>query len=204
MKYFFMLAIFSSLLSACTTVTESNPARTATEELLISQAADRAAANLTLKLLKGTKIFVDASNFEGTDSKYAIAAIRESFLKQGASLVDDKKRADTIVEIRAGALSTDKSQMLVGLPQFNVPIPLTSSPLAVPQIALYGKEDQKAVAKFVITGRDAKSGQLNLTEDPQYGFAHRIKRTILIFFTWTESEALPTENEDELSRRQPM
>jgi hypothetical protein len=189
------------VLPACTTVVESNPSRTATEELLISQAADNAAANLMLQAPRGTKVFIDTSNFEGTDSKYAIASIRESLMKQGAYLVADKKDADTIVEIRSGALSTDKKTVLVGIPQFNIPVPFASSPVAFPEIALYGSEDQKGVAKFVMTGYDAKTGLLTATQDPQYGFAHRVKKTVLIFISWTESEALPTDDEAKLTHR---
>jgi hypothetical protein len=93
----FTVILILVALSACTTVTESNPPRTATEELLISQAADNAAANLAFQMPRGTKVFIDSSNFEGTDSKYAIASIRESLMKQGAYLVADKKDAETVV-----------------------------------------------------------------------------------------------------------
>jgi hypothetical protein len=105
-------------LAGCTQAVESNPPRTATEQMLISTAADRAAEKLALALPKGTSVFVDASNFDGTDAKYAIGSIRAQLLKQGIRLVEDKKKAHTIVEVRSGALSTDKSQTLVGIPSF--------------------------------------------------------------------------------------
>ena len=73
-----------TFLSACSTATESNPPRTATEQLLISSAAERAADKLSFGIPKGTKVFVDSGNFEGYDGKNAISAIRTSLLKQGA------------------------------------------------------------------------------------------------------------------------
>src|SRR5882757_9584189 len=82
MKYT-VLTFSLLMLSACTTTLTSNPARTATEELLISTAAERAASHIVLQIPPETVVFIDNSNFEGTDSKYAIAAIRNSFLRQG-------------------------------------------------------------------------------------------------------------------------
>lgn len=111
-------------LAGCTTARETNPARTATEQLLVSTAADHAADRLELGLPKDTKVFLDAQYFEGTDQKYAISTIRDQLLKQGDRLVADKGNADAIVEIRAGALSVDQDTTLLGIPSFDIPIPL--------------------------------------------------------------------------------
>src|SRR5215468_8390535 len=59
-------------LAGCSTARESEPARTATEELLISTAVDRALDGLQLKIPEGTKLWVDAANFDGYDQKYAV------------------------------------------------------------------------------------------------------------------------------------
>lgn len=45
---------------------------------------------------------------------------------------------------------------MIGIPQFNLPIPLSSAPLTFPEIALYGSQEQKGVAKIAATGYDAK------------------------------------------------
>jgi hypothetical protein len=204
------LVVFSLLaaLSACTTTAQSNPARTATEQMLISSAAERAAQQLTLQLPPDSRVFVDNTNFEGTDSKYAIAAIRTDMLLEGMHLVDDKKNADVIIETRAGALSTDRNTFLIGIPSFAVPVPFASSPLTLPEIALWGTDDQKGVAKFAITGVDAKNGTLVAAQEPQYGFAHNIKKTLLIFISWGEDDAQPdgeteAQNTDTMTYKPP-
>src|SRR5690348_11771929 len=97
-------ALLVALLSGCNTGRETEPQRTATEQLLISTAADRAAAAMALELGPDRKCFLDATNFEGIDGKYAVAAIRTSLLKKGTRFVLDQKQADTIIEIRSGAL----------------------------------------------------------------------------------------------------
>jgi hypothetical protein len=63
-------AAFACLLlpTACSLTRESNPPRTATEEFLISTAIDRAVEGLKLDIPKSTSIYLDASDFEGTDS----------------------------------------------------------------------------------------------------------------------------------------
>ncbi len=87
--------LFLLLLCGCTTDRETDPQRSAPEELLIPSAADRAAEQLSLDLGPNKKAFLDATNFEGLDSKYAIATIRSSLLKHGAHFVGDKKQTTT-------------------------------------------------------------------------------------------------------------
>jgi hypothetical protein len=174
------------LLPACTTTRETDPQRTATEQLLISTAADRAAAAITLDIGPDRKCFLDATNFEGIDGKYAVAAIRSSLLKQGTKFVPDQKQADTIIEIRSGALSIDKRQDLVGIPSVDVPIPL-SEQWATPEIALYKSEEQEGVAKFAATAYDAKDGKFLGESTPPLGHS-KIRRQVILFFSWVEDD----------------
>ena len=55
----------AALLAGCTTARSTAPVRTASEQLLISAAADRAAEQLSLCIPKGTRIFVDTRYFQG-------------------------------------------------------------------------------------------------------------------------------------------
>lgn len=182
--------------AGCTTARETNPKRTATEQLLISTAVDHAADQLNLGLPKGMKVFLDTQYFEGTDQKYAISAIRDRLLKQGARLVADKGNADAVVEIRAGALSVDEDTTLFGIPSFDIPIPL-SGPLKFPEIALYKKYRRIGVAKFAMTGYDAKQGNIKASSGPDYGYSHRTKWTVLVFISWTKDDLIPESQSPE-------
>ena len=71
-------------LAACSTEVQTNPARAASEELLISSATDRAASRLAMAMPANTKAFLDSSYVDGTDSKYAIASIRSHLLQHGS------------------------------------------------------------------------------------------------------------------------
>src|SRR5882672_10801116 len=95
-------------LAGCTTSRSTAPLRTASEQLLLSAAADRAAAQLSLGIPKGTRIFVDTRYFQGYDDGYAIAAIRTQMLKNGLMVVDDRPQAEAVIMVSSGALSTDQ------------------------------------------------------------------------------------------------
>lgn len=182
--------------AGCSTARETSPSRTATEQLLISSAADRAARDVALKMPEDAKVFVDATYFEGFDSKYAIGALREQLLKQGARLVAERPAADVVVELRAGALSVDEDETLVGIPQMGVPIPLAGE-LGLPEVALYKKDTRQGVAKFAATAYDASSGRLIAASAPQYGYSHETDWVVLLFFGWTTSDVVPEDADAE-------
>jgi hypothetical protein len=110
------LAVLALLLvlAGCSSLKETDTGRTATEQMLLSTAADRAAEQVATKIPTGTTVFIDERFVEGADAKYAIAAIRDHVLRRGASLVAERKDAAMAVELRIGALSIDDKNTLVG------------------------------------------------------------------------------------------
>lgn len=188
-------AIAALALGACSTERQSNPSRTATEQLLISTAADRALDALDLSIPDGTKVFVNAEHFEGTDSKYAVAAIRDHLLRQGVALVAERGQAQAVVELRAGALSIDEIETLVGIRSFDVPVPLASAPLKLPEVALYKKTERKGVAKIAVTTYGTADGKLIDSSEPAIGYSHKQDYHLLLFFAWRSTD-LPQEEGD--------
>jgi hypothetical protein len=158
--------------------------------MLFSTAAERAADKLAFNLQAGTKVFVDAAYAEGTDSKYLIGSIRDRVLKRGGQLVDDKGKADIVIEPRIGAMSVDHDKFLFGIPDFGVPVPL-AGPVQFPEIALFKRETQQGVIKVAATSYDAKSGELVQSIDPVYGFSHRKEWAALILFSWDTNDLVP-------------
>lgn len=183
--------------SACSARRETTPQRTATEQLLISAAADRAANQLQLDIPQNAKVFVDAVNFEGLDAKYAVGALRERVLKLGGKLVAERAEADTVVEIRSGALSIDEKRVLIGIPEFDIPIPLTAA-LTFPEIALFKKAERKGVAKFAGVGYDAKEGTLTDAAEAEVGYSRETRWVVLLFISWETSDYLPEDQREPL------
>lgn len=178
-------------LAGCSTSRETEPARTATEQLMISTAVDRALDRLNLKIPAGTKLWVDAAEFDGYDQKYAVGAIRDRLLREGARLVADRGQADAVVEIRAGALSTDSDDLLIGVPSMVLPLPLAGA-AKTPELALVKKNHDEGVAKIGITAYDAKTGALAPYSpvEPIYGFSNRTRWVVLSLIGWTRSDLL--------------
>jgi hypothetical protein len=188
---FFAVLAAAALLAGCTAQRVSEPLRTATEQLLISSAADRAAAQLTLDIPKDTRVFVDRQYFQGYDDGYAVNAIRAQLLRQGLALVDDRAKADAIVTVASGALSTDQKSLLIGIPQLTLPFLPIGNSVTVPEISLFKSAQDKATAKFVATGYDAKTGKVISVTDPRYGFSHLTNHTVLLFFSWQTGDMIP-------------
>jgi hypothetical protein len=182
-----IIAILIALVAGCTTARETNPPRTATEELLISTAADHAAGQILAQFPPGTKIFVDAQYFDGLDTKFTIGAIRDQLAKEGARLVADRGSADLVVEIRSAAQSIDQSSTLFGIPSIDLPIPLAGA-LKFPEIALFKKAQQTGIARIALTGYDQKDGTYKFTARPDDGFSYRTKWTVMIFVSWTTDD----------------
>jgi hypothetical protein len=178
-------------LTACTTVKESAPARTATEELLISSAADRAAEDLAKQTPVGRKTFIDTTYFDEPDGKYAIAAIREALARHGA-ILSDQKTADVIVEIRAGALSLDQHSVLIGLPAFTLPLPFTG-PVTTPEIALYRDKTTVAKAKFGALSYERETGKRIASEPPTLQVADQHDYVLMILIGWSHDTMLPAK-----------
>ncbi len=141
-------------------------------------------------------MYVDAKYFQGYDSAYAIGAIRDQLARKGVALVDTPHLADAILSIRAGALSTDDQSLLIGVPQLQFPFLPAGTSITVPEIALFKTFEARGVAKFAMTGYDAKTGKLISTSDPQFGFSHETNHTVLLFFSWRtgdiHSNGMPT------------
>ena len=144
----------------------------------------------------GKKVFVDATYFDGVDTKFAIGAIRDRLLKLGAMLAAKREDAEAVVEIRAAALSIDESDTLVGMRSFDVPIPL-AGPLTLPEIALFKRDERKGIARLAATSYGVKDGRLIASSEPMSGYSHKKEWTVLLFFTWWTTD-LPADDPDDI------
>ena len=182
-------------LGACSTLRESEPGRTATEQLIFSTAIDRVCDQLALDLPAGSKVFVDATFVEGTDSKYLVASLRDRILRHGGNLVTARDQADLVFEPRVGALSIDRKKTLFGIPAIPIPIPLAGE-FTLPELALYKRDRRQGVVKLALTSYDAKTGALRDSQEPSYAFSHQTEWVVLLFFSWDSNDVMPDPQND--------
>ena len=157
-----MLAALVGAFAGCGTTRTSNTARTATEQLLISDAVDRAVQSIDFTVLKGETVFFDERHLaEAVDKSYLISSFRQHLLASGCVLKDTKEQATFIVEPRVGAVGTDSYDLLFGIPAVNVPqVALAPAlPAAIPEIPFAKRRDQQGVAKIAAFAYRRETGE---------------------------------------------
>lgn len=155
------LAAVSLPLAGCGTTRSTDTNRTATEQLLVSDAIDRAVQGLSLQTLAGQSVFLDDSKLaDVVDKNYLISSIRQYLLANGCQLKEKRDEADFVVEARAGAVGTDRNDLLFGLPSMNVPqIPLVQPvPAVIPEIPIAKRKDQRGIAKIAVFAYHRQTG----------------------------------------------
>jgi hypothetical protein len=144
--------------AGCGTTRWSDSKRTATEQLLISDAIDRAVMLIDMRPLAGQSVFLDSTMLDDvTDGKYVTSTLKHQLLASGCRLAPDRDAATVIVEARAGAVGTDRNDMLVGIPATT--ITFMGNGTSVPELAAYKRTDQRGVAKVNLFAYERTSGR---------------------------------------------
>ena len=183
----------------CASYKLTNPPRSATEQLLLSTAADRALASADLTMFANQKVFLDTTYFDSYDSKYALGEIRDALSRAGALLEPDAKDADIIIEARAGALSTDSSDSLIGVPNTGLPIPLAGT-VSIPELAFYKAEKQFAYAKIALLAYANQSRAHIFSSGPLDGKSYNKYHKVL-FVSWVFADIPEKQTKPEKAQK---
>lgn len=161
MRYPLCFAVFIAFCAGgCGTTRLTDTARTATEQLLVSNAIDEAVTGLDFRMLAGKTVFFDPQYLDGAvDRGYLVSSIRQQLLASGCLLQEDRMKATYIVEARTGAVGTDRHAVLVGVPQMSVPSFVPGQPSQIPEIPFAKKTDQEAVAKVAVFAYNRVTGR---------------------------------------------
>lgn len=190
------------LASACASTSESNTGRTATEQLLLARAADRAVEHLTLPLPVGSRIFVDGTFFNVDNPSYAISSIRGAVSEAGYALADSRDKADAVLELRAGALSLEQMRRVVGLPPLAVPVNETFNVVSIPELSIYSRRDRVGVAEFSGFLYDAQTGAPLGAIAPMIGTFRIRSHKVMMVIAWGQQSLSPGEREPSDSWRE--
>ncbi|MCO6047989.1 hypothetical protein NG895_29150 [Aeoliella sp. ICT_H6.2] len=162
-------ALLSALLVAttlaatgCGTTRTSASARTATEQLLISDAIDRAVGQVNFRAMAGQSVYLEDSALSSvTDRQYLSSSLRQHMLASGCVLRDKPDKADFVVEARAGAVGTDSHDLMFGIPATQVPQFISLGgvvPSAIPEVALSKRQEQRGLAKVAVFAYHRETG----------------------------------------------
>jgi len=156
-----VLLVATTATAGCGTTRSSDTNRTATEQLLISDAIDRAVQTVNVQTLAGQTVYLDDSRLgEVVDRNYLVSTLRQHLLASGCQLRSEREQADFIVEARAGAIGTDRNDLLFGIPSMNVPqiLPVQPMPAAIPEVPFAKRRDQRGIAKIAVFAYHRETG----------------------------------------------
>lgn len=148
--------------AGCGTTRMSDTLRTGTEQMLLSAAIDRSINEMDFEALQGKDVYFDPQYLRGvSDEGYIVSSIRQRLLAEGVFLKSTRDEATYVVEARAGAVGTNRQDVLVGVPQTSLPAGAlaTGVPSVIPEIPLAKKTHQKGVAKIAIFAYNQTTGQ---------------------------------------------
>jgi hypothetical protein len=147
--------------AGCGTTRMTDTQRTATEQLLVSNAIDQAVSALDFSEMAGKPVYFDVQYVDGAvDRGYLVSSLRQALLARGCLLEDERTKATYVIEVRSGGIGTDRHAVLVGIPQMTVPAFVPGQPSQIPEIPLAKKTDQEGVAKIAIFAYNRLTGRL--------------------------------------------
>lgn len=150
------LALFLLLVAVgCSSTKTTNTARTAREQLLISNAIDHSLSKVDFAAFQGAKLFIDDKYLECVDKGYVVGSLRHRAMINGAALVSKADDADVVLELRSGVVGTDSADSFVGTPEIVLPGMLT-----LPEVRLIARNNQSAMAKLGIVAYNPKTHEL--------------------------------------------
>jgi hypothetical protein len=156
-----LLLAMTIVSAGCGTTKLSATARTATEQILLTNAWDDAVRKIDFRPLAGVPVYLDTQYLESIDKGWVISSLRQALVANGALLRQKPEDAQWIVEARVGAYGTDTYSWLVGVPQITVPT-IPGSPIpggGIPEIPLIKKSDQHAATKLALFAYERQSGK---------------------------------------------
>jgi len=176
-----LAALLMSLITGCTSsVRTSDPARTATELFLQSEAVIQAVSQLNVEPLRDRIAYVDSSYLSSTDREYLLGEVRAHLLTQGVRLVSQRDQAQVIIEVRSGGVGVDRSGTLVGIPPMVLPAGteqantmVYAAQFATPELSLFKDINQVSYATVAFVAYWASSGEVVASSGPFVGKRYR-------------------------------
>ena len=166
----FAILIGATMVVGCTVVRETQPVRTATEQLILSHAVIDAVRQIEADAVAGKKVMLDLSYLKIVDLEFTQGELRDRLLQLGAELVADVGADEIIVEARSPGMGIDDSKTMIGIPAIPVPVPSVGI-FKTPALPLYKYDKQLGTAGFSLTGIEAATGKHVFSVGPIIGNA---------------------------------
>jgi hypothetical protein len=193
-----LLVALCCVAGGCTTIRVVDSPRTADLDYLLTGAAEQAVSQLSVDSLRDRVVFVDTSylvptihptaNFElenelarqpSMEYLFLIGELRAKLLKSGVRLASTKEKAQVVLEVRAGALSANHLEYLLGIPASAIPVSAAggvagpSASVSTPELAILRSTKQYGWASVAFVAYWADTGELMAVSGPFIGKTSR-------------------------------
>lgn len=147
-------------------IRDTTTARTSTEMLLVSSAAERAIARLDTTVFTGQRVLLHTGYLACIDRPFVLSCLRAHLVRSGAALVDAPEEADAVLEVRCGTLAIWQGSFTLGLPA--LPIGWTGVMVETPPFGL-GFDSMQGWALLEAYATDPRTGRVLWVSDPLWG-----------------------------------
>jgi hypothetical protein len=169
------------LSGGCSTTRITNPARTATEQFLLSQAAVEAVEPLSFEALYGRKVFLDQTYFAPAEREFVLGEFRAKLLLSGVQLMTSSEAAEVIMEVRSSGVGIDRYESLVGVPSISTPAggaagtgaAALAPSLITPELAATKNIRQIGFASIAYVAYWKGTGEIVASSQPSVGRTYR-------------------------------
>jgi len=151
----------------CAQTRVTDPARTATEQFLLSAAASRAVDHLSFEVLRGRRVYIETQYFAASEQAFVLGELRARMLMSGVQLSQKPEDAQVILEVRSSGVGVDRNDFLLGIPSLQINGPLT------PELALLKNREQQGIAGVSYVAYWAKTGEIVASSGPFIGRSMR-------------------------------
>jgi hypothetical protein len=208
------LSVMALLLGVCgcATIRVTDPPRTADEEFLLSQAAEKAVSQLALDTLRGRLVWLETAYVFSTTQPFdraflvgevrqpsfeeviLIAELRARLLRSGVRLAAARQDAQVILEVRSGGISINREEYLLGIPATAVPGDVGGTlTVATPELAILKTTKQRGYASIAFVAYWADTGELLTLSGPFVGRTYRTDTWILGTGPTTTGDIAPAQ-----------
>jgi hypothetical protein len=148
------LLVFFLILPACTSTRYvTHTKKSGVEQLLIARSFEGALKD-SITDVKGARVFIEIASLLPEQDPYVKMVLEHWFLKNGALLTEERKKADTIASVLVKCAGTDGDEFNFGIP--SLPVPIIN--IATPQINLISGSIQKGCAEMEVVLYSPESG----------------------------------------------
>ena len=207
-----IVAAICIIFGGCATIRVTDPARTATEQFLESEAISRCVNQLAADTLRDRSVYVDSTYLLGAttttqptqstpsqEANFLVGELRAKLLLTGVRLVDRKEKAQVVLEVRSGGVGIDRYDYLLGLPATDlggvpgVDQSSNSGLLVTPEIAILKTIKQKGYAGVAMVAYWADTGELLASSGPFTSVTHREDFWFFGFGPRVTGDIVPTQ-----------